>query len=143
MVTKVYIEFILSFCTLFVNFLMFKPNYCSKLQSRLSPFAIRKVRKDRNSERAAYQRPKITKPKKFLRWFPLINAVTLSRKKLLLPMPPVKNLRKSFVLNNELHRTLYGFIVFGVSWDNVRGINYLNELQVPSPFQMLRLFVVL
>ncbi|KAL4014363.1 hypothetical protein IC575_026565 [Cucumis melo] len=101
-------------------------------KSRLSPFAIRKVRKDRNSERAAYQRPKITKPKKFLRWFPLINAVTLSRKKLLLPMPPVKNLRKSFVLNNELHRTLYGFIVFGVSWDNVRGINYLNELQTDT-----------
>ena len=122
---------------------MFKPNYCSKLQSRLSPFAIRKVRKDRNSERVAYQRPKITKPKKLLRWFPLVNAVTLSRKKLLLPMPPVKNLRKSFVLNNELHRTLYGFIVFAVSWDNVRGINYFNELQVPSPFQMLRLFSVL
>ncbi|CAK9314724.1 unnamed protein product [Citrullus colocynthis] len=101
-------------------------------KSRLSPFANRKVRRDRNSERVAYQRPKITKPKKFLRWFPLINAVTLSRKKLLLPMPPVKNLRKSFVLNNELHRILYGFIVFEVSWNNVRGINYLNELQTDT-----------
>ncbi|KAG7034884.1 hypothetical protein SDJN02_01677, partial [Cucurbita argyrosperma subsp. argyrosperma] len=101
-------------------------------KSRLSPFANRKARKDRNSERVAYQRPKKTKPKKFLRWFPLINAVTLSQKKLLLPMPPVKNLGKSFVLNNELHRTLYGFIVFEVSWNNVRGINYLNELQTDT-----------
>ncbi|XP_038901388.1 uncharacterized protein LOC120088275 [Benincasa hispida] len=101
-------------------------------KSRLSPFANRKVRRDRNSERVAYQRPKITKPKKSLRWFPLINAVTLSRKKLLLPMPPVKNLRKSFVLNNELHGILYGFIVFEVSWNNVRGINYLNELQTDT-----------
>lgn len=42
----------------------------------------------------------------------------------------MKNLRNSLFLSNELHRTLYGFIVFEVSWTNVRGINYLNELQV-------------
>ncbi|XP_023513017.1 uncharacterized protein LOC111777588 isoform X1 [Cucurbita pepo subsp. pepo] len=101
-------------------------------KSRLSPFANRKVRRDRNSKRVAYQRPKITKKKKCL-WFSLINAVTLSHKKLLLlPMPPVENLRKSFILNNELHCTLYGFIVFEVSWSNVRGINYLNELQTDT-----------
>ncbi|XP_022151026.1 uncharacterized protein LOC111019042 [Momordica charantia] len=101
-------------------------------KSRLSPFANSKARRGRNSERGPYQRPKITKPKKFLRWFPLINAVTLSRKRLLLPVIPVKNLRKSFFLNSELHRTLYGFIVFEVSWDNVRGLNYFNELQTDT-----------
>ncbi|XP_022985925.1 uncharacterized protein LOC111483824 isoform X2 [Cucurbita maxima] len=101
-------------------------------KSRLSPFANRKVRRDRNSERVAYQRPKITKKKKCL-WFSLINAVTLSQKKLLLlPMPPVEILRRSFILNNELHCTLYGFIVFEVSWSNVRGINYFNELQTDT-----------
>lgn len=62
------------------------------------------------------------------RWFSLIDAVTLSRKRALLP---VKKLRSSLIANSKLHRTLYGFIVFEVAWgDNVRGINYLNELQV-------------
>ena len=131
MVTKVCIKFN-PVKTLFINFLILRLSYLSIFQSRLSPFANRKVRRDRNSKRVAYQRPKITKKKKCL-WFSLINAVTLSHKKLLLlPMPPVENLRKSFILNNELHCTLYGFIVFEVSWSNVRGINYLNELQVPT-----------
>jgi hypothetical protein len=43
---------------------------------------------------------------------------------------PVEKLKDARVLNKELHRTLYGFIVFEVEWANVRGINYLNELQV-------------
>lgn len=61
------------------------------------------------------------------RWFPFIDAATLSRKRELLP---VKKLRNSLILNSKLHRTLYGFIVFEVEWNDVRGINYFNELQV-------------
>lgn len=69
------------------------------------------------------------KPKKFARWFRLIDAATLSQKRVLLP---VKKLRNSSLLSSELHRTLYGFIVFEVAWNNVRGINYLNELQTDT-----------
>lgn len=50
-----------------------------------------------------------------------------SRKRVLLP---VKKLRNSLQFSSELHRTLYGFIVFEVAWTDVRGISYLNELQV-------------
>ncbi|KAF3561697.1 hypothetical protein DY000_02016415 [Brassica cretica] len=32
----------------------------------------------------------------------------------------------------KLHKTLYCFIVFEVEWENVRGINYLNELQTDT-----------
>ncbi|KAL5992930.1 hypothetical protein ACLOJK_013849 [Asimina triloba] len=55
--------------------------------------------------------------------------VALYQKKVTLP---VKKLRDSLLLNSELHRTLYGFIVFEVSWNDVRGINYLNELQTDT-----------
>ena len=72
-----------------------------------------------------------------MRWFPLIEAVMLSRKKVLLP---VKNLRNSLQLSSELHRTLYGFIVFEVAWAGVRGINYYNELQV---FDLFGTFLVI
>jgi hypothetical protein len=57
----------------------------------------------------------------------LIEVATLSRKR---GLPPVKKLRNSLFLSSELHRTLYGFIVFEVAWNDVRGINYLNELLV-------------
>lgn len=43
---------------------------------------------------------------------------------------PVKKLRNSLLLDSKLHGILHGFIVFEVEWSNVRGINYLNELQV-------------
>ncbi|XP_026392765.1 uncharacterized protein LOC113288040 isoform X2 [Papaver somniferum] len=36
----------------------------------------------------------------------------------------------------ELRRTLYGFIVFEVAWNDVRGINYLNELQTDTSFAL-------
>lgn len=65
--------------------------------------------------------------KKLEKWSYLIDAASSSHKKVLLP---VKKLRKSLQLSSELHRTLYGFIIFEVEWDNVRGVNYLNELQV-------------
>lgn len=59
----------------------------------------------------------------------MIDAARLSRKRVLLP---VKKLSHSLRVSSELHKTLSGFIVFEVSWSNVRGINYLNELQVLS-----------
>lgn len=37
--------------------------------------------------------------------------------------------RTEFAMAN-LHEALHGFIVFEVSWKHVRGIKYLNELQV-------------
>lgn len=42
----------------------------------------------------------------------------------------VNRLKDSRLLNKELHRTLYGFIIFEVDWADVRGMNYFNELQV-------------
>ncbi|WZZ88976.1 hypothetical protein YC2023_117555 [Brassica napus] len=42
----------------------------------------------------------------------------------------------------KLHKTLYCFIVFEVEWENVRGINYLNELQV-LPLQFSTVLVLL
>ncbi|KAI3499106.1 hypothetical protein L1887_34899 [Cichorium endivia] len=60
------------------------------------------------------------------RWFLVIDAATLSKKRALLP---VEKLRSSLIANSKLHRTLYGFIVFEVGWKDVRAINYLNELQ--------------
>lgn len=70
-----------------------------------------------------------SKLRNFKKWVSLVDALTLSRKKALLP---VKNLRNSLIANSKLHRTLHGFIVFEVAWMDVRGINYLNELQVAS-----------
>lgn len=69
------------------------------------------------------------KLRNFRDWFSFFDAVLLSRESALLP---VKKLKNSLIANSELHRTLYGFIVFEVSWSNVRGINYWNDLQVDS-----------
>jgi hypothetical protein len=97
------------------------------LQSRLSPFAYSKNRRERKEEKDVCSQPSTSEPKKFLRWFTLVEAVMSPRKRVLLP---VKNLRNSLQFSSELHRTLYGFIVFEVAWTDVRGINYFNELQV-------------
>ncbi|KAL5070771.1 hypothetical protein RYX36_021658 [Vicia faba] len=70
--------------------------------------------------------PSISKPKKL---FSVIEAVASSRKRVLLPK---KNIRNSLQFSSELHRTLHGFIVFEVAWNNVRGINYFNELQTDT-----------
>ncbi|KAL0301762.1 UNVERIFIED_CONTAM: hypothetical protein Sradi_6453000 [Sesamum radiatum] len=101
-------------------------------RSRLSPFANTKGRKDRKmigelSELQASSSSNTGKFRNFKKWFSLIDALMLSRKRALLP---VKKLRNSLIANSKLHRTLYGFIVFEVAWNDVRGINYLNELQV-------------
>ncbi|PIN22151.1 hypothetical protein CDL12_05131 [Handroanthus impetiginosus] len=71
----------------------------------------------------------VRESRNFRNWFSFIDAVMLSRNKALLP---VKKLRNSLIANSNLHRTLYGFIVFEVSWSDVRGINYFNELQTDT-----------
>ncbi|KAI3710432.1 hypothetical protein L2E82_40212 [Cichorium intybus] len=63
---------------------------------------------------------------KLRRWFLVINAATLSKKRALVP---IEKLVSSLIANSKLHGTLYGFIVFEVGWKDVRAINYLNELQ--------------
>ncbi|KAK6919309.1 hypothetical protein RJ641_015213 [Dillenia turbinata] len=101
-------------------------------KSRLSPFANTKMQRDRKQreEKAKDKfKPAAHRTKNVEAWFSLIDAATLSRKKDLLA---VKKLRNSLLLHSELHRTLYGFIVFEVAWANVRGINYLNELQTDT-----------
>ncbi|PSS14357.1 Envelope glycoprotein like [Actinidia chinensis var. chinensis] len=100
-------------------------------KSRLSPFANTKARKERKEAGELQTSPKssTSKSKKFKRWFSVIDATKLSRKRALLP---VNKLKKSLILNSKLHGTLYGFIVFEVAWPDVRGINYLNELQTDT-----------
>lgn len=117
------------------------------LQSRLSPFANTRSRRERKDGEKKFDSkdtsntssPEISKPKNSKRWTTLVNVAALSQKKALLD---VKNLKKSMLLIIELRRTLYGFIVFEVAWDDVRGINYLNELQVfPSALSCILCFV--
>ncbi|XP_024980141.1 uncharacterized protein LOC112517061 isoform X2 [Cynara cardunculus var. scolymus] len=102
-------------------------------KSRMSPFAITKVRKGRKETpdfselKFCHETP--TPSETLRRWFLVIDAATLSRKRALLP---VKKLRSSLLANSKLQRTLYGFIVFQVAWNDVRGINYSNELQTDT-----------
>ncbi|XP_047971929.1 uncharacterized protein LOC125214808 isoform X1 [Salvia hispanica] len=103
-------------------------------KSRLSPFANTKRKEGRKlmrqlSDLETSPSLNTSKLKNFKQWFSLIDAVTLSRKRALLP---VKKLKNSLIANSKLHRTLYGFIVFEVVWSDVRGINYLNELQTDT-----------
>ncbi|XAR55327.1 hypothetical protein NMG60_11035371 [Bertholletia excelsa] len=104
-------------------------------KSRLSPFANTKAQKERKErgevlELKSSPISNTSKPKKYRRWLSLVNnAAALSHERALLP---VKKLRNSLTLNSKLHRTLYGFIVFEVAWSDVRGINYLNELQTDT-----------
>ncbi|KAK8611650.1 hypothetical protein V6N13_131696 [Hibiscus sabdariffa] len=96
-------------------------------KSRLSPFANTKCRKRKEGKEAS-SKSNANDSKKF-EWFCFIDAATLSKKRALLP---VKKLRTALLLSSELHRTLYGFIVFEVTWSDVRGINYFNELQTDT-----------
>ncbi|KAI3992709.1 hypothetical protein MKX01_021670 [Papaver californicum] len=105
-------------------------------KSRLSPFANTRGQKERKGFKfkkkinfKGTSRSNISDIRKFEKWFALISAAALSQKESLLP---VKKLRNAMLLNNELHRTLYGFIVFEVDWNDVRGMNYLNELQTDT-----------
>nr|GEX46659.1 G1/S-specific cyclin-E protein [Tanacetum cinerariifolium] len=95
--------------------------------TKFSPFAITRGQKD-NKEKPAFSELNnrsrdSSKSRKLKRW---LSMVTLTRKRVLLP---VEKLRTSLLANSKLHRTLYGFVVFEVAWDDVRGINYVNELQ--------------
>ncbi|XP_030544387.1 uncharacterized protein LOC115750903 [Rhodamnia argentea] len=98
-------------------------------KSRLSPFAKSKARRKRKEGKEARCKSDTSETKKFERWFKLINSANLSRKRVLMP---VKKLRNSLLLDSKLHGILHGFIVFEVQWSNVRGINYLNELQTDT-----------
>lgn len=110
-------------------------------KSRLSPFANTSARKGRKTAKEKAEKrtswkgtnsskcTKSTKSQISEKWFSLIDAATLSRKRALLP---VNKLKHSLQLNHELHRTLFGLIIFEVSWTDVRGINYVNELQTDT-----------
>ncbi|XP_057792711.1 uncharacterized protein LOC131009414 [Salvia miltiorrhiza] len=103
-------------------------------KSRLSPFANTRGKKERKmteelSELQASSPPPTRKLRILREWFHVIDAVVVSRKDALLP---VKKLTNSLIANGLIQRTLYGFIVFEVAWSNVRGINYLNELQTDT-----------
>ncbi|KAL8239375.1 hypothetical protein R6Q59_015942 [Mikania micrantha] len=99
-------------------------------KSRLSPFAITGGQKGNKEDPKFSEFNCRSKPsknsQKLKRW---LSMVTLSRKRVLLP---VEKLRTSLLANSKLHRTLYGFIVFEVAWKDVRGINYLNQLQIDT-----------
>ncbi|KAI3497270.1 hypothetical protein L1887_39761 [Cichorium endivia] len=103
-----------------VENLVSKPAHIWQLmvtKSRMSPFAITKGKKggkdDSEFNELNYRRTPSSHAQKLKR-------STLLKKRVLLP---VKKLRQ---------RTLYGFIVFEVVWRDVRGVNYLNELQTDT-----------
>ncbi|KAI3769623.1 hypothetical protein L6452_00732 [Arctium lappa] len=102
-------------------------------KSRMSPFANTSGKKGRKGRKETADQKVHSKAssrsQNLKKWFSVVNAATLSRKRALLP---VKKLRSSLLANSKLHRTLYGFIVFQVMWKDVRGINYLNELQTDT-----------
>ncbi|XP_011100366.1 uncharacterized protein LOC105178571 [Sesamum indicum] len=103
-------------------------------KSRLSPFANTRGRKEGKmiGEFSGLQDSSssdVRKSQNFIKWLSFTAAMMLSRNKALLP---VKKLSNSLIANSKLHRTLYGFIVFEVAWNDVRGINYLNELQTDT-----------
>lgn len=101
------------------------------LQSRFSPFANSRTRRKRDETDGnhIFSGSPISAPhlrNKPSRWYSLIDEA-MREKKL-----QVNKLKDARILNRELHQTLYGFIIFEVDWADVRGINYLNELQVLS-----------
>ncbi|XP_076932186.1 uncharacterized protein LOC143597624 [Bidens hawaiensis] len=102
-------------------------------KSRMSPFANTRGRKGKKDTRVfiewEVESESLKHTQNLKKWFSVVNAATLSRKRALLP---VKKLKSSLLANSKLHRTLFGFIVFQVTWDDVRGINYLNELQTDT-----------
>jgi len=101
------------------------------LQSRFSPFANSRTRRKRDETdgKLVFSTSSVSAPhlqNKSSRWYSLIDEA-MREKKL-----QVNKLKDARILNRELHQTLYGFIIFEVDWADVRGINYLNELQVQS-----------
>ncbi|KAL6912048.1 hypothetical protein ACP4OV_000853 [Aristida adscensionis] len=100
------------------------------IKSRFSPFAnTRTRRRDETGGKLLFSEIPISAPhplNKSSRWYSLIDEA-MREKKL-----QVNKLKDSRLLNRELHQTLYGFIIFEVDWADVRGINYLNELQTDT-----------
>jgi len=100
-------------------------------KSRLSPFANSRTRRKRDETdgKLVFSTSSIAAPRlrnKSSRWYSLIDEA-MREKKL-----QVNKLKDARILNRELHQTLYGFIIFEVDWADVRGINYLNELQTDT-----------
>ncbi|XP_062220438.1 uncharacterized protein LOC133919897 isoform X2 [Phragmites australis] len=100
-------------------------------KSRLSPFANTRTRRkqDETGGKLVFSEIPISAPhlwNKSSIWYSLIDEA-MREKKL-----QVNKLKDSRLLNKELHQTLYGFIIFEVDWADVRGINYLNELQTDT-----------
>lgn len=99
-------------------------------KSRFSPFAnSRARRRDETDGKLVYSTSSVSAPhlqNKSSRWYSLIDDA-MREKKL-----QVNKLKDARILNRELHQTLYGFIIFEVDWADVRGINYLNELQTDT-----------
>lgn len=120
-----------------LNELVSRPTHLWQLmvtKSRMSPFANtrgQKSRKDANisAEVEVTSNLKTGESEEMKKWFSLVDAATLSRKRALLP---VKRFGNTLISNSKLHRTLYGFIVFEIAWNDVRGLNYLNELQTDT-----------
>lgn len=96
-------------------------------KSRLSPFANTRGRRKKKGESV-----KELELSNQYKWYSLIDAAVHQNKILF----PVKKLKDSFLLHDELHHILYGFIVFEVEWAHVRGINYCNELQTDTSIAM-------
>lgn len=104
-------------------------------KSRSSPFANTRTRAKRDKKDIGRKldftnssRSKSARLNRLSKWFSLVDAALYQKRVLL----PVKKLKDSFLLSKELRHNLFGFIVFEVSWDDVRGINYLNELQTDT-----------
>ncbi|WVZ73455.1 hypothetical protein U9M48_021758 [Paspalum notatum var. saurae] len=100
-------------------------------KSRFSPFANSRSRrkKDETDGKLLLSANPISAPhlqNKSSRWYSLIDEA-MREKKL-----QVNKLKDARILNRELHQTLYGLIIFEVDWADVRGINYLNELQTDA-----------
>ena len=98
------------------------------MQSRLSPFANRKVKRQKKyfSKRVESKKGLKLNLNNRKRWVSLVGALFKHKKEFL----PIEKLKDSFVRSSDLQDTFYGFIIFEVSWRDVRGINYVNELLV-------------
>lgn len=105
-------------------------NHCSPAQlwqlmvtkSRMSPFANTRTRPENkeleNKLDEKQETPTTNKRDGLYKWFSAIDAARWQHKAL----APVK----------ELHHKLHGCVVFEVAWTDVRGINYINELQTDT-----------
>ncbi|KAJ3695943.1 hypothetical protein LUZ60_001320 [Juncus effusus] len=124
-----------------------KPTHLWQLmvtKSRRSPFANSKTRRKRSDSGKRLNYINTPRPNDVIinntrsKWYSLLDAAMEQKRRTLLP---VKSLKDSKILNKELHRTLYGFIVFEVEWNNVRGINYSNELQTDTSMALETKFI--